>query len=451
MPRLWVVSMAPMHRLLVALLSAFDAFVVAAVGVVVVLAPATLLWAVGMGGADWSALWPATASIWLLGHLVPLGVHLPAEYLTAAGIPDGAAAFTVSLAPLAFAAFAVWGAARSGARAGRSGVPWTGVASGTVVFTAIAALLWTTGRNPVVHAVAWQAIVIPGLVFAVPAAAGAVTTAWHLDRGVIGGVREALGDLPGRWPELPALAVRGAAIVLTALLGLGAVAVVVALVARGDQVVALYQAGNLDALGVIVVSLAQLLYLPTLVVWGLSFVAGPGFSVGVGTAVSPAGTQVGVVPGVPALGLLPESTSPWLLVLVLLPVAAGALAGWAVRAQLSPAAGRGDEAGWVERASAAVGIALLSAGGAALLSWAAAGALGPGRLAQVGPAPGPVALAVGLEVLVGAGILLLGPLPHSVRMDPAASMPARAWASTPLSEDETDTVPIDPGFLGDRP
>ena len=37
------------------------------------------------------------------------------------------------------------------------------------------------------------------------------------------------------------------------------------------------------------------------------------------------------------------------------------------------------------------------------------GSFGPGRLAAMGPTPGPVALAVGLEVLLGAGILLLSP------------------------------------------
>ena len=44
-----------------------------------------------------------------------------------------------------------------------------------------------------------------------------------------------------------------------------------------------------------------------------------------------------------------------------------------------------------------------------MLSWAASGSLGPGRLTEVGPDPGAVALAVGLETLVGVAILLLSP------------------------------------------
>lgn len=471
-----------MHRLLVALLAAFDASVVAVVGIVVVLAPLTVLWVLGMGATDWAALWPATASVWLLGHFVALDVHLPAQYLAAAGIPDAAASFTVSLAPLAFAAFAVWGAARSGLRAGRSGAPWVGAASGTATFTILAAAVWFTGRNAIAGVAPWQAVLSPLLVFGVPVAVCAIWAAWPSDHGVIGRARELIDDLPGAWPDLPALALRGAAIVLTALIGLGSAAVLAALVLRGDQIVALYQAGNFDAIGLVLVSLAQLLYVPTLLVWGLSFVAGPGFSVGVGTAVSPAGTQLGVVPGIPALGTLPESTSPWLLAMVLLPIAAGALAGAALRAGMRDAAA-GDLG---VRAAAAASTALLSAGGAALLAWAASGAFGPDRLARLGPQPGPVALAVGVEVLIGAAIVLLGPEPRGAsaaalsdtvaRTASASGEPARdgapamhagdenvtepldlgpasfgrAPASAPLSEDDTETAPIDPGLFDDR-
>jgi hypothetical protein len=55
------------------------------------------------------------------------------------------------------------------------------------------------------------------------------------------------------------------------------------------------------------------------------------------------------------------------------------------------------------------GIAVVAGLGAALLAAVASGSLGPGPLAEFGPQPGPVGLAVGLEVLVGAAILLLSP------------------------------------------
>ncbi|HWU30697.1 MAG TPA: DUF6350 family protein, partial [Microbacterium sp.] len=122
--------------------------------------------------------------------------------------------------------------------------------------------------------------------------------------------------------------------------------------------------------------------------------------------VSPAGTSVGVVPGIPVLGLVPANSSMWMLVAVLLPIACGALAGWIVRSRLVwERVGTGI---W-PRAAIAVGIAAVSAGVVALAAVLASGSIGPGRLSEVGPAVGPFALAIGIEVLIGAGILLLTP------------------------------------------
>ncbi|WEG08065.1 DUF6350 family protein [Microbacterium horticulturae] len=394
-----------MHRLLIALLSAFDALIAAATGLAVVLATLTLLWVLGIGAPDWSALWPATAAVWQLGHLVPFTVHLSAEYVAALGIPDAAASFTVSLAPLAFACFTAYRGVRSGIRAGRSGSWGAGLGGGAVAFAIVSAVVCLTARGPVADAPMWQAILLPALVFAVPAAAGVLGSVWRTDAGVIGRLRESIADLPDLWPDVPALALRGAGVALTALVGIGALGVVVALLTGGDRVVALYQSSNADVMGVIVVSLAQLAYLPTFIVWALSFVAGPGFTVGTGTAFSPAGTQSGIIPGIPVLGALPAASSPWLLVLVLLPIGAGVLAGWVLRGRMLDL----DASAGV-RAGTAGGVAVLTGGGAALAAWVASGAFGPGRLAQIGPQPGWVALAVGVEVLVGAGILLLTPV-----------------------------------------
>src|SRR5689334_5862223 len=97
-----------MHRLTVSLLAAVDAAIAVAVGIAATLAPLTLVWVFGLGGgADWAALWPASVTIWQFGNLVPLLITLPADYLAATGIDPAAASFTLSLAPLAFAAFTV--------------------------------------------------------------------------------------------------------------------------------------------------------------------------------------------------------------------------------------------------------------------------------------------------------------------------------------------------------
>jgi hypothetical protein len=501
-----------MHRLIVVLLAAFDAALAVAVGVAAVLAPLTLVWVFAFGDtADWGALWPASTTVWQLGHLVPLAVTLPGEYLAAAGIDESAASFTVSLAPLAFATFTAIFAARSGSRASRADAWLTGVVTGTVVVAALATLIGITSRNDLAGVELWQAIVFPTLLYALPALGGALVTEWaDAPTGVIARLRDRAEDLPGGWAPVIGVSARSSAIAVVGLIGTGALIVALALFLRAGDVVALSQAGNLDLVGGIVMTLAQLAYLPTLVVWGVSFVAGPGFALGDGTAVSPSGTQVGVVPGIPLLGAVPESTSPWLLLLVLLPIAVGALAGWVARSRLLVAAGyvpparpaktprakksrkkdaaappslAGDSSASLddERRSALQGlleaspprvvavdevapvdlddaassdldqsaeildapaaarlvhepllprlvvtvvISVVSAAAAALLCAFASGSAGPGSLAEVGPASGPVALAVGLEVVVGAGILLLSSRRGTVPADDVSEPPS---------------------------
>ncbi len=329
-----------MHRLTVALLAAIDAAIAVTVGIAATLAPLALLWAFGLGlSADWGGLWPTGAAIWQLGHLVPIEITLPADYLAAAGIDAAAASFTLSLAPLAFAAFTAVFAARSGVRASQADAWVTGVLTGTFVFAALTAAIAVTAGNPVAASELWQAILLPVLVFAVPATVAALITQWReAGAGQIARLRDRVEAQPHGWGDVPGLAARGAAVVVVGLIGLGAVVVAVALLAGAGEIVALFQAGNVDGLGATMLTLGQFAYIPTLVVWGVSFVAGPGFALGAGTSVAPAGTHVGVVPAIPILGALPESTTPWLLLLALAPVALGAFAGWIARSELVRAA-----------------------------------------------------------------------------------------------------------------
>lgn len=493
-----------MHRLIVAFLAAVDAAIAVAVGLAATLAPLTLLWVFGLGGAaDWGVLWPAGVAVWQLGNLVPLDVTLPADYLAATGIDAAAASFTLSLAPLAFAAFTAIFAARSGVRASRADAWITGVVTGTLVFAALTAGAALTSQNEIVAPVLWQAILFPILVFALPALVAAVVTEWReAGGGVIARLRDRVEAARSGWADVPALVARGAAVVVMGLVGIGAVVAAVAVFARAGQIVALYQAGNVDVIGAVVLTLAQLAYAPTLAVWGGAFAAGPGFLVGEGASVSPAGTQVGVIPGIPALGAIPESTTSWLLLLALAPVALGAFAGWIARSRVvgvrSPRRDDGERMPWpaagdepgppdsartsalegllagsgpgtaiaveehavspghdpvAPRLVIAVGIAVVSAAGAALLAVVASGSLGPGRLAVVGPEPGPVVLAVGAEVLLGAAILLMSPRSRRARAGEGLRPGRAPWRTEPAASppeepaveaaSEARTEPID--------
>jgi len=402
-----------MQRVLVAVLAAVDALVAAAVGLVAVLAPFTIVWIAVFGDADaWGALWPATARVWQLGHLVP--VHIDASGFSAAlGIPDAGSVFWVSVAPLLFAAFTLFFAARSGRRAVQSGAPIIAVPTGIVVFVLAATGVQFTSSNEVAVATTWQAIVLPSAVYAVGAVAGAVRVAWSDgDGGMIDRIRDVVDGWGPVWRDVPALIARGTAVVIVGLVSVSA-AILAALVAiSGGEIVTLFERTHADVVGATTLTLAQLAYVPTIIGWGISWIAGPGFAIGSDTAVSPSGTSLGVVPGIPIFGVLPEGGSGWLLLIALVPVALGALAGWIARrayAEDWAHEGTGDEH-YGPRVAIAIGIAVGSGALAALIAAVSGGSMGPGRLAEVGADAGPVALAVGLEALLGAAILLLTPM-----------------------------------------
>ncbi len=152
----------------------------------------------------------------------------------------------------------------------------------------------------------WLAILLPSLIFLVPSLIGALVGAWRVgDDGPVDALRERIERMPTAWAPVPGLALRGLALTTLGLVGVGAVVVVAGLIARASQVIGLYQASNADLIGATVIALGQLFYLPTLVLWGMSFAAGPGFALGTDTAVTPAATQVGALPASRCSGRYP--------------------------------------------------------------------------------------------------------------------------------------------------
>ncbi len=152
----------------------------------------------------------------------------------------------------------------------------------------------------------------------------------------------------------------------------------------------------------VLLAVAELAYVPTLVIWGVAFLAGPGFAVGAGTTFAPGVVRAGVLPAVPLLGALPQpgDVSGTARALPVLLAVAGGLAGvWVLRGDRSQR--------WTD-APAVAGVAALTAGTAAgLLVALGSGAVGPGRMGSVGGDPWTVGLAVALGVLVGELVVVL--------------------------------------------
>ena len=382
-----------------------------------------------------------------------------------AGAGWGVLATLVAHALLAGLAFAAWVSAPSptlsAAQAGREGVRLTQLAQGARIELgdplAVAGEVtrWSLVGGPTLVTLAWSAalfwalrrlvrglFVDPDLPGSVPAAAvgggvaGAVATSLALGLAV-GALPEgggfvrwvvlmtctaalacALGALAGApprrvdgwfsdWPGHAGEVLQdaaGPALRAAAALAVAGLVGVVAVVALGfDQVVAVHRALAPGSLGSVVLVLAQLGWLPTLVVWAVAWGSGAGLAVG-DAAASPHQVPEVTLPAVPVLGAVPDAgplPPAWWLVL-LVGVGVGALLPGAVRGRLAEFV---EVASWTDvvwrclAASALVGAAVWFLGHHATMGVA------PGPLAAVGPSPwsGP---AVAGQLALGAGLRL---------------------------------------------
>ncbi len=349
-----------------------------ALGLLVLGLPAVLVWATDpRSGASFVEAVRTVASLWLLASGAVLQV------------PDGA----VGLTPLGLLAIPVLLLVRAASRQGRhSSLISVGQA---MRLSAITAATYAALAVAVASSAGTEALRADPVLVAVTAGAvgfaGALVGCLRVDR-----------LWRAAWLRVPASGrrlLRATVVSSGVLAAAGALLVGASLAGHGSTAAELAQAGDPGPVGGFALLLLGLSFVPNAVVWGVSWLAGPGFAVGVGTAVGPFGTELGPVPTVPLLAALPASGVPgWVGVLVLgVPLASGALAGRVVHREL---AGRGA---WrVALAAAATGPATGAVW--AVLAWCSGGPAGGGRLADVGPSPWQVGLA--LVGLVGAGAAL---------------------------------------------
>lgn len=227
---------------------------------------------------------------------------------------------------------------------------------------------------------------------------------WALLTRYIGGeecgvVGPWLDRLPRWLPRAVRPGVHGAGL----LLGLGAVVVLAMVVARWSTVSGLYAAVNADPVGAVVLTAGQLLVLPNLAVWDLAWVAGPGFQIADGSTITLAGAHPGLMPLIPVLGALPSdgTWSRWLLLLLGVPVLAGAAVGWLACRSLARLSS------WRTKLAAAGTAATVSAVSLTVLAALGSGAVGVERLSAVGTRPLLFGAALLGELVAGAAASVL--------------------------------------------
>ncbi|MFP3714782.1 DUF6350 family protein [Puerhibacterium sp. TATVAM-FAB25] len=344
---------------------------------VLLLTVVAMLGAPGTGDVPWGVATGTAGGVWLLGH----------------GVPVTVGGTTVTLVPLGVGALAVF---CTYVCAKRSMIPVApAVLAGTALYAATTTAVAAAGgvRGGALLTAALGGVVVAGVGLGTGALA-------QPEAPRVGEVTEVLF---GWVPPVARLGVRAGALA-TALL-LGAAALVTTLwVLAGRATAGDVLAGLAPGwIGGVVLGVAQLALLPNLVLWALAWLAGPGFAVGEGTAFTVRDVVDGPLPAFPLLGALPGPswTGGASLAAPAAVVLCGVVAGWFAWRRLEPTLVRWSDVAWVAGATAVTaGVAV------ALLQRWAGGAVGAGRLAEIGAHPLLVAGVVAGEVLAGVGGVL---------------------------------------------
>lgn len=356
------------------------------------------------------ALARLAGQVWLVLHGVPLTLTFN-DGPSSASVHSG----TLALIPLGLTLIPFllsWRAGRRLARASYADQLWQGLLGALVVYAAAG-----LGTAFVCRTAAANAnLVLGALLPLIPVGLGLIIGA----RREAGGWGRLIGVDAAAWIAKTSQHSRWAGSYLWAAIcaGLLAVAAAVALSAvllavdigwHWSGIVAVYEGLQAGVLGGTVLTIAQLGFIPNLVVTTLAWASGAGFSLGAGSTVSPLETLVAPIPAIPVLAALPVGQLSWGVVALVIPVFAGALAGWWF---LREGENHFDEwlsikiaTRWFTAAvstlalGAAVGVAaaLLTA----VLAWLSRGSAGIGRLTDLGPDVFTSAACVGAEVAIG--------------------------------------------------
>ncbi len=401
-----------MNRSFTALFAALEALLVVGIGIGIPLVPLTFMWAFHYGlQLDWTVFWRAAVDFWLVGHGADVTLTLDPVTAASAGFAGAGTPFVISIAALGIGLLTLLLAVRAGRRIAETPYAKLGSAVALVTVGVVAFGITFSALHANARPSLWQGALLPTLVFATGLLIG-LWVAEHRLRGMPGRVarRSAVGAW---WASQSAMqrgvltqSVRGGVAAVAIVMLVSSLLLTVMLLANYAQVIALYEGIHSGVLGGIAVTLAELAFLPNLLVWTASWLIGPGFAIGVGSSVGPLGTSLGPLPAVPVLGALPTGDLPFGFLGLLVPIVAAFLVG----ALLRPAVLRNLEPGRSPLGSllsTGIGIGIVGGVAMGILAWVSSGAAGPGRLAEVGPDAILVGLFAALEFGVPAMLGLL--------------------------------------------
>lgn len=369
--------------------------------------------------ACWVVLGALAAVGWLTSPHASLGNALGLAsrvLLLANGAPTQIGGVNLSIAPLGvslllivlgvpIASYAARQAAGDGADPDDTGRIWVDGEAVTMKVGGCFAGVYVVGV--VIVAALCHSLTMRALLGAVTI--GVVTSLWGASRGVA-------YDPTSRWPSWLRAVPRAMGAALCMMLAGGAALLAVALWVSREQVVTIGQQLDGGPASVFLLTALHLAYLPNFVLACVSWILGAGVTLGDGSLITMATSDVGLLPAIPIMGAVPgpgfgSTVNFWWL---LVGVVAGAMAG-AVITLARPRA-RFDETALVGGLSGVLaGVCVVVACGLG------SGSLGSQRLAAVGARLGP--LAVFAPTLLGLSGMLAGLLLGLLRRPPRDHAP----------------------------
>lgn len=402
-----------MNRALSFGLAALQALIILTAAVAVVLVPLTLAWLIeGDGSVDW------IVTLQVAGYAFLLSIGVPIQVAGGEIVGIAFETFALSFLPLGLTALLALLIIRIGHRLSAATSLWPAWLGGAATFGIASYGLSLVIANPAVTVGEWDPLFRPALFFG---GLLFLSSVWGKRYELSGSsnqleaaeriwVRERAANFLSKlhWTvstsAVPALRIGSSVIVF--LLMISSFLLMLALILGWVEVLRLYQSLSLSFLGGIMLTLGQLAILPNLIIYGLAWITGAGFSIGAGSIVSPLVSQLGPLPALPLFAALPTAGFDRGILFGILPVLAALLATLLVRKST-------EKMRWefASRFSAAAVLAGLSALVSAVLAFAlaalASGSLGPGRFVQVGISPWQLALVIFVEVLIPVFLVAL--------------------------------------------
>ena len=386
----------------------------AIISALVVVAPIVAVWATaGFQNGQFEVLARLAGQSWLLVHGVPLELAGAGPASASHGDSDVLSLIPLGLTLIPF--LLAWRAGRRLARASYTDQLWQALLGSWAVYAAFGAATGFVCRTSDVVINLWYALLVPLIPYGLGMVVGARREAgsWSRLIGVDAVDWISRTSQHSRWAgSYFASAAKAGFVAVTAALTLAAVLLAVDLFIHWNLAVAVYEALDPGPVGGAALTIAQLGFLPNLVVFALAWTSGAGFAMGAGSQVGPLGTAVGPLPSVPVLAAIPSGPLDYAFVALIVPVLAGAVAGWWF---LREGENHFDEwlaikvrARWFTATVSTLVLGVLVGVAAGLLTlclaWVARGSAGIGRLTDIGPDPLWTALWVAAEV--GAGVVI---------------------------------------------